>query len=115
MGLDSGVLGWIKAPGGWYADSLSMVGCQGTRGPGTILNSLYYALHLHRGALLCSPPPLSTSTGPVVRIWKQLGGDVSLQASTIRNTDSGNFPGGAVAKTLSYQCRWPGFDPWSGN
>ena len=46
MGLDSGVLGWIKAPGGWYADSLSMVGCQGTRGPGTILNSLYYALHL---------------------------------------------------------------------
>ena len=58
---------------------------------------------------------LSTSTGPVVRIWKQLGGDLSLQASTIRNTDSGNFPGGPVAKTLSYQCRWPGFDPWSGN
>ena len=24
----------------------------------------------------------------------------------------GNFPGGPVAKTLSFQCRGPGFDPW---
>ena len=84
----------------------------GAQGPSSILFTI-------------SPPPqgcftmlstsLSTSTGPVVRIWKQLGGDLSLQASTIRNTDSGNFPGGPVAKTLSYQCRWPGFNPWSGN
>ena len=26
-----------------------------------------------------------------------------------------DFPGGPVAKTLSSQCRWLGFDPWSGN
>ena len=26
-----------------------------------------------------------------------------------------NFPGGAVVKTLSSQCRGPGFNPWSGN
>ena len=24
----------------------------------------------------------------------------------------GDFPGGPVAKTLSFQCRGPGFDPW---
>ena len=27
----------------------------------------------------------------------------------------GDFPGGAVVKTLCSQCRGPGFDPWSGN
>ena len=27
----------------------------------------------------------------------------------------GDFPGGPVAKSLCSQCRWPGFDPWSGN
>ena len=26
-----------------------------------------------------------------------------------------DFPDGPVAKTLSSQCRGPGFDPWSGN
>ena len=26
-----------------------------------------------------------------------------------------DFPGGPVAKTLSSQCRSPGFEPWSGN
>ena len=25
-----------------------------------------------------------------------------------------DFPGGPVAKTLSTQCREPGFNPWSG-
>ena len=27
----------------------------------------------------------------------------------------GDVPGGPVAKTLSSLCRWPEFDPWSGN
>ena len=26
-----------------------------------------------------------------------------------------DFPGGSVAKTLCFQCRGPGFKPWSGN
>ena len=26
-----------------------------------------------------------------------------------------DFPGGAMAQTLHYQCRGLGFDPWSGN
>ena len=26
-----------------------------------------------------------------------------------------DFPGGPVAKTVHFQCRGPGFDPWSGN
>ena len=26
-----------------------------------------------------------------------------------------NFPGGPVAKAAHYQCRGPGFQPWSGN
>ena len=25
------------------------------------------------------------------------------------------FPGGPVVRTLCFQCRGPGFDPWSGN
>ena len=25
------------------------------------------------------------------------------------------FPGGPVVRTLSFQCRGPGFDPWLGN
>ena len=25
-----------------------------------------------------------------------------------------DFPGGPVARTLCFQCRGPGFDPWSG-
>ena len=28
---------------------------------------------------------------------------------------SWDFPGGPVVRTLSSQCRWPGFHPWSGN
>ena len=27
----------------------------------------------------------------------------------------GDFPGGQVAKTLHYQCRRPGLDPWTEN
>ena len=27
----------------------------------------------------------------------------------------GDLPGGPVAKTVSSQCKGPGFDPWSGN
>ena len=27
----------------------------------------------------------------------------------------GDFPGGPVAEALCFQCRGPGFDPWSGN
>ena len=28
---------------------------------------------------------------------------------------SGDFPGGPMGKTLRFQCKGPGFDPWSGN
>ena len=28
---------------------------------------------------------------------------------------SGDFLGGPVARNLHFQCRGPGFDPWSGN
>ena len=31
------------------------------------------------------------------------------------NVMSKRIPGGPVAKTVSSQCRRPGFDPWSGN
>ena len=26
-----------------------------------------------------------------------------------------DFPGGPVGRTMRFQCRGPGFDPWSGN
>ena len=29
--------------------------------------------------------------------------------------ETGDFPGGPVAKTWSSQCKRPKFDPWSGN
>ena len=28
---------------------------------------------------------------------------------------SGDLPGGSVVATLSFQCRFPGFNSWSGN
>ena len=43
----------------------------------------------------------------------------SVQTLGCQETAKTNFwwglPGGSVAKTLSSQCRGPGFDPWSGN
>ena len=33
----------------------------------------------------------------------------------LKNDLTGDFPGGPVAKTPHYQCRGPGFHPWSGN
>ena len=33
----------------------------------------------------------------------------------LKDTVYQDFPGGPVAKTLSFQCRGPRFDSWSGN
>ena len=34
---------------------------------------------------------------------------------TVKEREGKDFPGGAVVKTLSSQCRGPGFNPWSGS
>ena len=39
----------------------------------------------------------------------------SLCVDTQQETAIGDFPGGPVVKTPHFQCRGPGFDPWSGN
>ena len=47
----------------------------------------------------------------VGEIWESLG-RLLIPWSKSGNWD---FAGGPLAKTLPSQCRWPGFDPWSGN
>ena len=44
-------------------------------------------------------------------IWK----DLKSVFVNSENVMSKRIPGVPVAKTLSSQCRRPGFDPWSGN
>ena len=49
----------------------------------------------------------------VAKSWTQLSDFISYYKECIMGLKG--FPGGPVVKTLSFQCRGHGFDPWLGN
>ena len=59
--------------------------------------------------LLCKSIPSPCSLEPL-QLWMRNWGHSDFKMAVLRD-----FPGGPVAKTLSSQCRQPGFDPWGGN
>ena len=61
---------------------------------------------------ICTPL-FSAALFTMDKIWKE--SKCPLMDKWIRKMWSWDVPGGPVSKTACFQCRGPGFDPWSGN
>ena len=58
----------------------------------------------------------SLTQGTQIRLSKDLEGwDGKGGGREVQEGGDRDIPGGSVAKTLCFQCRGPGFKPWSGN